>query len=178
MTKTALILRRRRMRDRFTLTFFAPMAVPRLRMGTRAVATVEKPFTRQGIESRYGKKVTSFDERGVALADGSRIDPDLREAGRPDRPSYLGHLNIISLMDTVRLKPDATCDSQQRESSASLPPRRETSGSRPWAGSCRSASPHDRRRRGGAPPVCSRRDSGPTGRCYGRRPPPPARSRH
>jgi sulfide:quinone oxidoreductase len=71
------LLRRRGLRDKFTLTFFAPMAVPGQRMGTRAVQTVEKLFTKQGIASRYGKKIVEFDERGVVLEGGDRIDADL-----------------------------------------------------------------------------------------------------
>jgi sulfide:quinone oxidoreductase len=71
------LLRRRGLRAAFTLTFFAPMAVPGQRMGTRAVQIVEKLFARQGIASRYGKKIVEFDERGVVLEGGGRIDADL-----------------------------------------------------------------------------------------------------
>jgi sulfide:quinone oxidoreductase len=71
------LLRRRGLRDRFALTFFAPMPVPGQRMGARAVGTVAKLFAKLGIESRYGKKISAFDGQGVALEDGSRIDADL-----------------------------------------------------------------------------------------------------
>ncbi len=71
------LLRRRGLRDRFTLTFFAPMAVPGQRMGAKAVKAVERLFARQGIQSRYGKKIAEFDAGGVRLEDGSRIDADL-----------------------------------------------------------------------------------------------------
>jgi len=169
------LLRRRRLRGHFTLTFFAPMPVPGQRMGAGAVKTLATLFTRLGIESRYGKKITAFEDAGVVLEDGSRIDSDLtvfiaagdghavvkasdlpqneagfvridsacevpcragvyaigdvaaldgpewrakqghvaevmartaaqsivnREAGRPERPSYLEHVNIVCLMDT------------------------------------------------------------------------------
>ena len=77
------LLRRRGLRDKFTLTFFAPMAVPGQPMGTRAVQTVEKLFARQGIVSRYGKKIVEFDDRGVVLEGGERIDADLRYSFRP-----------------------------------------------------------------------------------------------
>jgi sulfide:quinone oxidoreductase len=71
------LLRRRGLRDRFSLTFFAPMPVPGQRMGAKAVKAVEQLFARQGIQSRYGKKIAEFDAGGVRLEDGSRIDADL-----------------------------------------------------------------------------------------------------
>ncbi len=71
------LLRRRGLRDRFELTFFAPMPSPGERMGKKAVAAVRDLMGRLGIALRTGKKITGFDPAGVLLEDGARIDADL-----------------------------------------------------------------------------------------------------
>lgn len=71
------MLKKRGVRDKFELTFFAPMPSPGERMGPRAVSAVDSMFTSYGIATHYGTKITGFDEAGVAFEDGSRIDADL-----------------------------------------------------------------------------------------------------
>jgi len=72
------LLRRRGLRDRFELTFFAPMPVPGERMGKKAVAAVKSMFEKLGVQTRYGKKIASFDVGGsVVFEDGSRLESDL-----------------------------------------------------------------------------------------------------
>jgi len=72
------LLRRRGLRDKFTLTFFAPMPSPGKRMGKRAVEAVGQMFGKLGIETRYGKKITGFEPGGtVVFADGSKLESDL-----------------------------------------------------------------------------------------------------
>lgn len=71
------LLRRRGLRDRFTLTFFAPMPSPGERMGKKAVGAIKGAFGRLGIGMQLGKKIAGFDPGGVLLEDGSRIDADL-----------------------------------------------------------------------------------------------------
>ncbi|ACG75248.1 FAD-dependent pyridine nucleotide-disulphide oxidoreductase [Anaeromyxobacter sp. K] len=71
------LLRRRGLRDRFELTFFAPMARPGERMGAKAVEAVGRMLARQGIAARAGRKILSFDTGGVALEGAERIDADL-----------------------------------------------------------------------------------------------------
>lgn len=72
------LLRRRGVRDRFELTFFAPMPTPGERMGQKAVAAVKSMFEKLGVETRYGKKIASFDTGGsVVFEDGSRLESDL-----------------------------------------------------------------------------------------------------
>jgi len=70
-------LRRLGLRDRFELTFFAPMATPGARMGEKAVAAVGKMFGKLGISSRYGKKISGFEPGAVSFEDGSRLEADL-----------------------------------------------------------------------------------------------------
>ncbi len=71
------MLRRRGARDRFTLTFFAPMAEPGERMGPRAMSLTGAMLGKSGIGSRTGTPIASFDEAGVAFTDGSRLEADL-----------------------------------------------------------------------------------------------------
>ena len=71
------LLRRRGLRDRFELTFFAPMASPGARMGEKAVAAIRSMFGKLGIATRFGKKITAFDAAGVLFEDGGRLDADL-----------------------------------------------------------------------------------------------------
>jgi sulfide:quinone oxidoreductase len=71
------LLRRRGLRDRFALTFFAPMASPGARMGEKAVGAIQRMFGRLGIGMRFGKKIASFEPGGVTFEDGSRVEADL-----------------------------------------------------------------------------------------------------
>jgi sulfide:quinone oxidoreductase len=71
------LLNKRRVRDHFELTFFAPMPVPGARMGEAAVAAMGTNFARMGVATAFGKKIAEFAPDGVTLEDGSRILADL-----------------------------------------------------------------------------------------------------
>lgn len=72
------LLRRRGLRDRFSLAFFAPMPSPGERMGKRAVAAIQERFRALGVEMRFGKKIAGFEPGGaVSFEDGSRLESDL-----------------------------------------------------------------------------------------------------
>jgi sulfide:quinone oxidoreductase len=71
------LLRRRGARDRFELTFFAPMPTPGERMGKKAVAAIQGTFGKLGISMRFGKKIASFDPGSVTFDDGSKLESDL-----------------------------------------------------------------------------------------------------
>ena len=64
-------------RDKFDLVFFAPMPKPGIRMGEKAVTTMDKMFRSLGIRSYTGKKIVEFTEGSVTLEDGTRIEADL-----------------------------------------------------------------------------------------------------
>ena len=64
-------------RDQFDLVFFAPMPKPGIRMGEKAVRTMDKMFKSLGIRSFTGKKIVGFEEGAVTLEDGTRIEADL-----------------------------------------------------------------------------------------------------
>ena len=70
-------LKKRGLLDAFELSFFAPMPRPGAKMGDDAPERLEKWITGQGMGWKVGTKITRFDERGVAFADGSRLDTDL-----------------------------------------------------------------------------------------------------
>jgi sulfide:quinone oxidoreductase len=70
-------LERKKLRDRFEVTFFAPMAEPGERMGRKALVLMDKMLASSGIPKRVGTKIASFDAQGVAFEDGSRLDADL-----------------------------------------------------------------------------------------------------
>jgi sulfide:quinone oxidoreductase len=71
------MLRRKGVRDRFTLTFFAPMARPGERMGKNAFESLESMLRRRGIAMRLGKKISGFERGAVLFEDGSRLESDL-----------------------------------------------------------------------------------------------------
>jgi sulfide:quinone oxidoreductase len=76
MFNVETLLRRRGLREQFSLTFFAPMPSPGERMGKKAVGALKGMLGRLGIAMRFGKKILGFDANGVLLEDG-RIDADL-----------------------------------------------------------------------------------------------------
>ena len=72
-----VLLRRKTIRDRFTLTFFAPMAEPGERMGRRALTMMDRMLAAARIAKRVGIPIAAFDPEGVQFADGGRLDADL-----------------------------------------------------------------------------------------------------
>jgi sulfide:quinone oxidoreductase len=69
-------LRRKNIRDKFELTFFAPMEQPGARMGEGALVMMDKMFSRYNINKRFGKKIKEFVRDGVIFEDDSRLDSD------------------------------------------------------------------------------------------------------
>ena len=72
------MLRRKGLREKFELTFFAPMPTPGQRMGDKAVKAVGKMFDKLDIKTRYGKKIVGFEAGGkVLFEDASELESDL-----------------------------------------------------------------------------------------------------
>jgi sulfide:quinone oxidoreductase len=69
-------LKTKKLRDKFELTFFAPMDEPGARMGKGALAMMDKMFTRYNIGKRFGKKIQEFVSDGVIFEDNSKLDSD------------------------------------------------------------------------------------------------------
>jgi sulfide:quinone oxidoreductase len=71
------LLRKKGLRDKFELTFFAPMPRPGDRMGKNAVPQLNKMLAGKGIAQRVGTPLRGFDADGVIFRDESRLDADL-----------------------------------------------------------------------------------------------------
>jgi sulfide:quinone oxidoreductase len=71
------LLRKRGLRDRFELTFFAPMPSPGERMGKKAVTAVRAMLDARGVATRFGKKITSFAPGSVLFEEGPPLEADL-----------------------------------------------------------------------------------------------------
>ena len=64
------------LRDKFELTFFAPMAEPGARLGKQALKMMDMFFNRLDIKRHFGKKIVEFVEDGIIFEDGSKLESD------------------------------------------------------------------------------------------------------
>jgi len=71
------LLKRKKIRENFDLTFFAPMEEPGARMGKNSLAMLNKMFENYRISKRFGKKIVDFEPSAVVFEDGSKLDSDL-----------------------------------------------------------------------------------------------------
>lgn len=71
------LLRKKGIRENFTLTMFAPMPKPGIRLGEKAYAMMTSWFDKIGIQRCYGKKIKEFREREVVFVDDSALSADL-----------------------------------------------------------------------------------------------------
>jgi sulfide:quinone oxidoreductase len=65
------------LRDKFELTFFAPMAKPGQKMGEKALVMMDKMFGMTDINKKVGSKIVSFEADGINFEDGTKIESDL-----------------------------------------------------------------------------------------------------
>ncbi len=70
-------LKKLKLRDKFELTFFAPMAEPGKKMGDKPYKKMDVFFKRYKIDVRKGKKIKQFEEGKVVFADESTLESDL-----------------------------------------------------------------------------------------------------
>ncbi len=71
------LLRKKKVRDKFRLTFFAPMPRPGERLGEKALRMMDDIFRKYGIEKITGKKIKEFTEKGVIFEDDTFLEADL-----------------------------------------------------------------------------------------------------
>ncbi len=71
------MLKKRKIRDNYELTFFAPMESPGAKMGKNSMAMIDKLFGKYNIAKRIGKKITDFEPKAVVFEDGSKLASDL-----------------------------------------------------------------------------------------------------
>ncbi len=70
------LLKKKGIRDKFELTFFAPMAEPGKRMGPQALNMMDKYFTMLDIKQHFGKKIKMFEKDAIIFEDDSKLESD------------------------------------------------------------------------------------------------------
>lgn len=70
-------LKSKGLRDKFEITFFAPMAEPGKRMGDKAMRKMPSFLNRYGIKSRVGTKIKEFKADGILFEDDTKLLSDL-----------------------------------------------------------------------------------------------------
>jgi len=70
-------LKRKGVREKFELIFFAPMEKPGQKMGEKALVMMDKMFKMTNINKKVGSKITSFEDDGINFEDGTKIESDL-----------------------------------------------------------------------------------------------------
>ncbi len=70
------VLKQKKIRDNFELTFFAPMKELGKRMGDSGFAMLEKMFEKEKINKRTGKKIIEFSENKIIFEDKSTLESD------------------------------------------------------------------------------------------------------
>ncbi len=70
------MLKKKGIRDKFELTFFAPMAEPGKRMGPQALKMMDVFFSKLNINKHFGKKIINFEKDGVVFEDDSKLEAD------------------------------------------------------------------------------------------------------
>ncbi len=63
-------------RDKFELTFFAPMEKPGARMGEQALKMMDIFFKKLNINTHFGKKIKRFEDDGIIFEDDSKLASD------------------------------------------------------------------------------------------------------
>jgi len=63
-------------RDKFELTFFAPMESPGARMGPQALKMMDIFFNKLNIKKHFGKKIKRFEADGIIFEDDSKLESD------------------------------------------------------------------------------------------------------
>ncbi|MGW8168531.1 MAG: NAD(P)/FAD-dependent oxidoreductase [Sulfurovaceae bacterium] len=70
-------LKKRGLRDKFELTFFAPMAKPGEKMGEKALVMMDEMLKTTNINKKIGSKIVRFEEDGIVFEDGTKLESDL-----------------------------------------------------------------------------------------------------
>jgi sulfide:quinone oxidoreductase len=70
-------LKKKGLRDKFELTFFAPMEKPGQKMGDKALVMMDKMFAMTDIKKKVGSKIVSFEADGINFEDGEKLESDL-----------------------------------------------------------------------------------------------------
>ncbi len=69
-------LKKKGIRDRFELTFFATMKEPGKRLGPQALKMMDIFFNKLDIKKHFGKKIKRFEKNGIVFEDNSFLESD------------------------------------------------------------------------------------------------------
>ena len=69
-------LKKKGMRDKFELTFFATMKEPGKRLGPQALKMMDIFFNKLDIKKHFGKKIKRFEKNGIVFEDDSFLESD------------------------------------------------------------------------------------------------------
>lgn len=70
-------LKRLGIREKYEMTFFAPMAEPGGRMGAKALSMMRTMFESNRFNTRYGKKIKRFESEKIVFEDDTVLESDL-----------------------------------------------------------------------------------------------------
>jgi sulfide:quinone oxidoreductase len=73
----SVLLKEKKLRENFNLTFFAPMDELGKRMGAKAYDKMDSFFKHYKVKTHFGKKIKEFTETGIEFEDDTQIPSDL-----------------------------------------------------------------------------------------------------
>ncbi len=73
----SVLLKEKKLKDNFTLTFFAPMEEPGKRMGVKAYNKMDIFFKHYKVKTHFGKKIKEFTENAIIFEDDTVLTSDL-----------------------------------------------------------------------------------------------------
>jgi len=103
------MLKKKRLRQDFELTFFAPMEQPGAKMGKNSLALLDKMFNQFRIEKRYGKKIKEFENNAVVFEDESKLIADLILYIPASSSHSVLQLSDLPLTDAGFIRIDDSC---------------------------------------------------------------------
>jgi sulfide:quinone oxidoreductase len=106
------MLRKKKIRQHFDLTFFAPMDEPGAKMGKGALPMLNKMFAQNNIAKRFGKKITEFESGAVVFEDGSKLEADLTLFIPASAGHHVLQVSDLPVTEAGFVKIDTNCQVQ------------------------------------------------------------------
>lgn len=103
------LLKKKKIRQHFDLTFFAPMDEPGAKMGKGALPMLNKMFGQYNIAKRFGKKITEFEPHAVVFEDGSKLESDLTLFIPASAGHHVLQASDLPLTEAGFIKIDTNC---------------------------------------------------------------------
>jgi len=103
------MLKKKKIRQNFDLTFFAPMDEPGAKMGKGALPMLDKMFVQNNIAKRFGKKITEFETEAVVFEDGSKLEADLTLFIPASAGHHVLQTSDLPLTEAGFIKIDTNC---------------------------------------------------------------------